>query len=1045
MSAQLAIKMPQEVASDRVSLLLVEDDAAHARLTQVLLSEGVAFASVDVAGTLAAALVRIAAVPYDAILLDLGLPDAQGLQALAGVLAAAPDAPVLVLTSSDDDHQATEAVRLGAQDFLIKGRIDATHLRRAIAYGIERKRLLRGGLAEGMLEGILNNSRNTIMTLVPEIADGARCWRVALANPACELTFGHPIREIEGAPLEAVVATETAREIGSVLEHALAGGGHRHQVRLGEGAGARWLMLDAMPFAGKIALIMTDVSALKMREDQLRTAQQRAQKALDDKIELLHALEQKVPAALRRMLQRLDAANQSLGDAEDTGIKSALTGARAEAASLATAVEALTTQRQSAGFAYLGANYLSVLEISPDLAAVVRADDGALLFLNRVGRDILGLGIDEDLANVSFRDFVPNDYAVLFEHGVAALRSEAARVPMHLERVGGQLIDVELLAMDCPTEGIEAWAGQELVLISAVDTTRRNRASRRIIAREEQLRKIMDNVADAIVVVDEDGRIETLNRATETTFGIPSRDLVGTNVGRLLGPAHSPEGPPLNGLSIFLRGGVPARVSGWRRHFGRRGGDELFPIELAVRDLNLGERHLFIGLIRDISERIAYEESIVQMATHDLLTNLANRTHFHDTLAHVLERAQAGGRRVALMFFDLDHFKAINDSFGHLVGDRVLTVFAKRLTAALSGRARLVARLSADEFVAIIDDAGGTSELLPIAAEIVTATKKAIIVDNHDIRLSCSIGIAEYPDSGAHAEDLMRGAEFAVRTAKLGGRSAIQLYDEALSASLVFRQKLETALAAAVEADEFQVYYQPKVNLQSGLVTGAEALLRWFHPELGLVSPVDFIPIAEATGQIRDIGEWVLRRVCQDQAERLKSGNLAVPVAVNLSAVQFRDANLDRTLRRLLDEFDLPPYLLELELTESALVEDIDQTVETLQRLKSLGLTIAIDDFGSGYSSFGYLTRFPIDSLKIDRTFVCNIPSNADDMTVTIAIIGMAKALDLKLVAEGVETVEQARFLKDHGCDTAQGYLYSRPVPLAGFNRILDDGVARIV
>lgn len=1030
----------QEVQAVR-RVLLVEDDPAHARLTAMQLADA-GFAHTGMAGTLAGALDILHGNTFDAILLDLGLPDAQGLEALHQVLAAAPDAPVLVLTSADDDEQATRAMRMGAQDFLVKGQVDAQRLRRAISYGVERKRLLRGRLSASMFENVLNLSRNSVLALSPSIEEGARCWRVMLANPPCEATFGRPRRELEGQRLDAVLTAAAAREFAALLEPALEGGSLRQQIRFGEGAEARWMMVDALPFSGNVAVIMTDVSQMKQREEQLRAAQERAQKALDEKVTLLHTLEQKVPAALRRMLGRIDAASDALGDAAPA--KSDLTAVRAEAAALASSVDALAGQRQSAGFAYLGANYLSVLEISPDLAAVVRAEDGAVMFVNRVGREILGLDGDQALAGISFFDFVPDDYSVLFESGMAALRGEATRVPMHLERRGGQLIDVELMVADCPADGIEDWAGEDLVLISAVDTTRRNRASRRIIAREEQLRKIMDNVADAIVVVDEDGRIETLNRATETTFGIPGRDLVGTNVGRLLGPARSPEGPPLTGLATFLKGGVPARITGWRRHFGRRGSDEQFPIELAVRDLNLGERHLFIGLIRDISERVAYEEDIVRMATHDLLTGLANRTHFQDVLGVVLAAARESGDRVALMFFDLDRFKAINDSYGHLAGDRVLTVFARRLTATLGERARLVARLSADEFVAILDKTGGEAELLPLAGAVADAVKKPVIVDNHDIRLSCSVGIAEFPDAGPHTEALVRGAEFAVRTAKARGRDSVQVYDEGLSASLVYRQKLETALVTAVENEELQVYYQPKIDLQKGGIIGAEALIRWFHPELGLVSPAAFIPIAEETGQIRDIGEWVLRRVCQDQAERARSGAALVPVAVNLSAVQFRDANLDRTLRGLLEEFSLPPKLLELELTESALVEDIDQTVETLSRLKGLGLSIAIDDFGSGYSSFGYLTRFPIDSLKIDRAFVCNIPTNDDDMTVTKAIIGMAKALDLMLVAEGVETVEQARFLTDQGCDMAQGYLYSRPVPLKGFLRLLDDGLPRL-
>lgn len=1036
----VAEKTPREGSALR-RVLLVEDDAAHARLTAMQLAEA-GFAQADHADTLAAALQSLAATPCDAILLDLGLPDAQGLEGLRQILAAAPDTPVLVLTSADDDEQATLAVRMGAQDFLIKSQVDARRLHRAIGYGVERKKVFAGDLSVRMFESVFNQSHNSAIALAPEVGEQGHCWRVLLANPTCEALFGLPRREVEGRLLSEVMPDAVVRDMGKILQAALEAGPQRQQLRVvGDGA-PRWMMVDALAFSGNVAVILYDVTQMKQREELLRAAQERAQKALDEKVGLLHTLEQKVPGALRRMLGRIDSAAAALG--ETSPARADLTGARAEAAALATAVDALTHQRQGAGFAYIGANYLSVLEISPDLAAVVRVGDGAVMFINRIGREMLDIAEDQAHSALSFPDFVPDDYSVLFEGGMAALRGEATRVPMHLARVGGQLIDVELMVADCPADGIEDWAGEDLVLISAVDTTRRNRASRRIIAREEQLRKIMDNVADAIVVVDEDGRIETLNRATETTFGIPSRDLVGTNIGRLLGPACAADGPRLLGLATFLRGGVPARITGWRRHFGRRGSDELFPIELAVRDLNLGERHLFIGLIRDISERVAYEEDIVRMATHDLLTGLANRTHFQDVLGVVLSGARENDHRAALMFFDLDRFKAINDSYGHLVGDRVLTVFAKRLTASLGERARLVARLSADEFVAILDRTGGEAELLPLASAVTEAVKKPVIVDNHDIRLSCSVGIAEFPDAGPHAEALVRGAEFAVRTAKARGRDSVQVYDEGLSASLVYRQRLETALVTAVEDDQLQVYYQPKIDLQKGGIVGAEALIRWFHPELGLVSPAAFIPIAEETGQIRDIGEWVLRRVCQDQAARARSGLTVVPVAVNLSAVQFRDASLDRTLRGLLEEFDLPPRLLELELTESALVEDIDQTVETLSNLKGLGLSIAIDDFGSGYSSFGYLTRFPIDSLKIDRAFVCNIPASGDDMTVTKAIIGMAKALDLMLVAEGVETVEQARFLKDQGCDLAQGYLYSRPVPLVGFLRLLDDGLPQL-
>ncbi len=582
---------------------------------------------------------------------------------LSAVLAVAPDCPVLVLTGDNDERLAAEAMRMGAQDFLIKGRLNRKQLRSAVVYAVERKRLLRTGIAEGLLESILSSTHNAILALEPAGDRDDRRWRVVLANPPCETFFGRVLRDIEGAWLDVVLVKHHYAEIETTLARVQERGAVRqHQPCLRNGDTARWLLMDAVPCGDNIAVTLTDVTPMKAREDELVAAQHLAQTALDDKVGLLHALGQKVPGALMRILPRWDDATELLSDnAGNDRFKSDLAGARAEAAVLSTKVDALVNLRQSAGFAYLGENYLSVLEISPDLSAVVRAEDRTILFLNGVGRQILGIPEGKELSGTSFLDYVPTDYSVLFEAGMSTLRGEATRVPMYLESADGHLVDVELLAMDCPVAGIDAWAGQDLVLVSAVDTTRRNRASRRIIAREEQRRKIMDNVADAVVVVDEDGRIETINRATETAFGAPSRELVGAGVGRLLGPVSAPDGHPMTGLETFLGGGVPARVSGWRRHLGRRADGELFPIEFAVRDPNPGERHLFIGLIRDISERVAYEENILYMATHDLLTTLANRTRFHDELGATLVKAKREDTRFGLLFFDLDHFKAIND------------------------------------------------------------------------------------------------------------------------------------------------------------------------------------------------------------------------------------------------------------------------------------------------------------------------------------------------------------------------------------------------
>ncbi|MGE4527765.1 MAG: response regulator, partial [Rhodospirillaceae bacterium] len=370
-------------------ILLVEDDLLHARLAQVFLTEGEGVvAAVDVADTLTSARACIAENRYDAILLDLGLPDGRGLDLLRIVLSEVPEVPVLVLTAESDEAQATEAVRMGAQDFLIKGRLDRRQLRRAVAYAMARKQVLRTGLAEGLLQSVLNGTHNAVLALTPFGLDGQPRWRVTLANPPCEALFGRPLRELEGAWLDEIALTRPLPGVPELLEEALRTGAVRqHQICLEGGDGAaRWLLLDAVACAGGVSVTLTDITSIKAREDELLVAQSRAQKALDDRVSLLHALGQKVPATLERIMQRLDGSAAAIADRRDAaGAETGLTAARAEAAALLSEVEALVNQRQSAGFAYLGANYLSVLEISPDLAAVVRADDGALLFLNRVG------------------------------------------------------------------------------------------------------------------------------------------------------------------------------------------------------------------------------------------------------------------------------------------------------------------------------------------------------------------------------------------------------------------------------------------------------------------------------------------------------------------------------------------------------------------------------------------------------------------------------------------------------------------------------------
>jgi len=1026
-----------------VRILLVENDPIHSRLIQIYLSESedTKFSVLE-ARTITEAIAVLVSEQIDAVVLNLDLPDSQAISSMTAIKDAVKDAPVFILANTLEDDLAREAVRQGAYDILYYDQLTGPQLCQTVIHAVSAYRAVGSVLPQDLSKYFFKCSNNALIFFKYVNSGAVSKWKIEQANINCHSLLSSGVAVVEGEMLHDVVSPALFNELNDILTRTKEEGECRGEIFSYKSDGEEfWLQFDGVCGAGGIAVILTNMTPLKRRELDLDNSRAAAQKLLDEKTAILGAMCEMLPVALNRLHDNLDELLDGHVSPVPESFRSALGNAKAEVASLKNEVDGFVRQGPSAGFAYIGTNYLTVLEMSPDLSAVVSAKDGQIKFMNRIGRQILGFNDKTDVGSISFLSLVPDDYSVLFEDSMMALRIESARVPMHLKSSDNRLVDVELQVVDCPAVGLDEWKGEDLVLISAADTTRRNRASRRIIAREEQLRKIMDNVADAIVVVDQDGVIETVNRSTETIFGIASSELVGGGVGRLLGPARDEQGRSAEGLETFLSGGSTSRISGWRRHMGRRSNHELFPIEIAVRDLNLGERHLYIGLIRDISERVAYEENIMYMATHDMLTALANRSNFHDELRVVLERANNDKSRFGLMFFDLDHFKSINNSYGHLVGDKVLTMFAKRVQRVLGDRARIVARLSADEFVALIENCGGDQELVVLAQSVSEAVQRPIIVDHHDIRISCCVGIAEYPGAGPSSEELIRSAEYAVRHAKGIGRGAVQVYDETLSNKLLFQQKLETALSTALETHQFQLYYQPKIDLETNLIMGAEALLRWFHPEIGLVSPSDFIPIAEETGQIRDIGAWVLNQVCVDLVRMFHSDLNRVPIAVNLSAVQFRDGNLATLLRDIMQKHSIPANLLEMELTESALVEDVDKAVETLQRINELGLSIAIDDFGSGYSSFGYLTRFPIDCLKIDRTFIRDIPFSKDDMTVTRAIVGMAKNLSLKIVAEGVETVEQAAFLKEHGCDIAQGYLYSRPVPYEAFTRLLQTSV----
>jgi diguanylate cyclase (GGDEF)-like protein/PAS domain S-box-containing protein len=447
----------------------------------------------------------------------------------------------------------------------------------------------------------------------------------------------------------------------------------------------------------------------------------------------------------------------------------------------------------------------------------------------------------------------------------------------------------------------------------------------------------------------------------------------------------------------------------------------------------------FILNCRDVTERKRAEEIVRHLAYHDALTDLPNRTLFKDRLTQALAQARRKERTVAVLFLDLDHFKVVNDTVGHGEGDRLLRRVAERLT----GRLRdgdTVARVGGDEFALVLSEITQVEDAAEIAERILRDFRRPWVLQGQEFLVTTSIGIALYPGDGDDAETLLRNADTAMYRAKESGRDSYQLYTAAMNARIVERLALENNLRRGLERGEFIVYYQPQVDIRSGQVVGVEALVRWQHPKQGLVLPAEFIPVAEETGLIVPLGEWVLRTACVQNKAWQQDGLPPVRVAVNLSARQFQQRGLTDTVAQVLRETGLSPRLLQLEITEGIAVQDVDFTIATLRRLRAMGIQIAIDDFGTGYSSLSYLKRFPIDAVKIDRSFVRDLTVNPNDAAIATTIITMAHNLKLSVIAEGVETEEQLAFLDQQQCDEMQGFLFSKPKPAQELKNILAQG-----
>ena len=470
------------------------------------------------------------------------------------------------------------------------------------------------------------------------------------------------------------------------------------------------------------------------------------------------------------------------------------------------------------------------------------------------------------------------------------------------------------------------------------------------------------------------------------------------------------------------------------------GEERVVHAEAEVSRNEKGRPFWMAGIMQDITERKQAEAQIYNLAYFDSLTGLPNRLLFKEHLAHALNHAIRTKRVAAILFLDLDRFKYINDTLGHSIGDKLLQGVAERLLICVRrsdtvGRDEggdlnsSVARLGGDEFTVLLNDITNVQDAARVSQRIISAVSQPFNLDSHEVTVTTSIGISLFPNDGNDIVTLIKNADTAMYYAKDLGRNNFQFYTQSMNASTLERLALENHLRKALERDEFILYYQPQFDILTEEIIGVEALIRWKHQELGMVSPADFIPLAEETGLIIQIDEWVMRTACVQLRRWQGDGLPDITVSVNLSGQHFIRENLLETVAGIIKETGLDPRFLELELTEGVVMKNAKETVSTLRALKEMGLHIAIDDFGTGYSSLSYLKRFPIDTLKIDRSFVQEITTDSDSAAITNAIIAMAHSLKLRVLAEGVETEEQLAFLRDHGCHALQGFLFSKPLP----------------
>ncbi len=617
------------------------------------------------------------------------------------------------------------------------------------------------------------------------------------------------------------------------------------------------------------------------------------------------------------------------------------------------------------------------------------------------------------------------------------VQKQAPKVPIIvLTGLDDEELAFKAIRMDAQDYIVKGQADSDLLVRSILYAIERKRTREALRESEEKYRELVENANSIILKVDTSGTITFFNEFAQAFFGFAEHEIAGKNIVGTIVPYQDSSGKDLM-LMVKEILQDPDRYLKNENENIRKDGTRVWVAwtNKAMRDSE-GRITGILAVGQDISERRKMEEIIRQQASHDALTGLPNRRMFMDRLFFTLNQAHRYHKQIAVIFMDLDHFKNVNDSLGHDAGDQLLKEVAERLGYCVR-ETDTIARIGGDEFNILLPDIYHAEDTTIIVEKIMAAFQRPFGIQGHEFHITASIGISIYPDDGQYADILLKNADAAMYHVKEQGRNNYQFYNPAINVRTIERMILEKNLRKTLECGGLVVYYQPQVDMETKQIVCAEALVRWQHPELGLLNPIKFIPLAEETGLIIPVGKWVLSAACAQNKAWQEAGYPPLCVTVNLSARQFQQSNLAEMVAQVLHETNLDAEWLELEITESTAMQDIGYTLPNLSRLTEMGIRFAIDDFGTGCTSLSYLKSLPVQKLKIDRSFIRGLTTDPDDQAIVNAVIALAHNLRLKVVAEGVETEDQFLFLRSSQCDEVQGYLLSKPLPVEEFEKLM--------